>query len=408
MTALSLLLLTGELFFFRLCNRVLRSYLDPELAPLQRIELAFAAMFMTEGWFTHLKETDEKQKKAEQISKSEEKARVRAEQGILAKEYDRQQREARKQQRAEAKAEQEKKKREAKKLKEAAKKQKKSEANNRMTTTVAPPLPSPLPPASSAATHAPKRPTVASQFTTRTAATGISFNAWFLFGFVYTLITNDDLRRNVPFAPRQLTEQEAEKVFRAARAILGGENFTLTDFMRRCNHLVAHGILKARHNGVDFVYPEPASAWKWDERMASDSAARLPDTITIEELLAAVKSARAIAIEELRQVGIDVDTFVSVRHLDVDNHADELDVEAEEDQQSGPAVQATEGEMKQLQAELERVAEEEEMVHSAHYFSFTDITYSCVKASLLRAIIELPMLLYELLFFSFSSLTNSQ
>ena len=65
--ALTTFLLIGELFFFRLCNRLLCSYLEPGLAPLERLKLAFAAMFMSEGWFTHLKEVDKKRKDVECI-----------------------------------------------------------------------------------------------------------------------------------------------------------------------------------------------------------------------------------------------------------------------------------------------------------------------------------------------------
>ena len=54
-------------------------------------------------------------------------------------------------------------------------------------------------------------------------------NAWFLLAFINFLAQHDDLRKEIPFVTRLLTEQSAEKVFRAVRAVLGGENFRLRD-----------------------------------------------------------------------------------------------------------------------------------------------------------------------------------
>lgn len=48
----------GEVLFLRLGNRLLRSYLDPALDALQRIEFAFYAMFLSEAWFADLKDKD--------------------------------------------------------------------------------------------------------------------------------------------------------------------------------------------------------------------------------------------------------------------------------------------------------------------------------------------------------------
>lgn len=240
---------------------MLRSYLDPKLEPLQHVEEAFTALFMLEGWFTQLKEEDDKQREAERINKGEEKARVCSERGSK-RQYEQEQRKERQKCKEEQKAEKERQKREADALKEAARKNKRRRKGQAIMASTAPApagaavvaAPTLVAPAAALGTPAAsrRRPTVAAQFITRTAAAGVSFNAWFLFGFVHTLIVND-LRRSIPFAPRQLTEQEAEKIFRAARAVLGGENFTFADFLRRCDYLMAHGILKAQHGGVDFL-----------------------------------------------------------------------------------------------------------------------------------------------------------
>lgn len=93
-----------------------------------------------------------------------------------------------------------------------------------------------------------KPPSVASQCLTRTAAVGIALNAWYLLAYTGLLCT-DDLRATIPYAPRFLTEQAAEKVFRAVRAVFGGENFTLADFFRRFYRFMALGILRATHEG---------------------------------------------------------------------------------------------------------------------------------------------------------------
>jgi hypothetical protein len=353
----------GELFFFRLCNAVLRSYLDPTLEPLQHVEEAFMALFMLEGWFTQLKEEDEKRKEADRINKGEEKARVCSERGISKRQYEQEQREERQRRKEAHEADKERQKREADALKEARRKNKRrrkgqAQASASAAAVVAPALvapaaAAPAPPAAS------RRPTVAAQFITRTAAAGVSFNAWFLFGFVYTLITNDELRRSIPFAPRQLTEQEAEKIFRAARAVLGGENFTFADFLRRCDHLIAHGILKTQHGGVDFVYPEPDKAWKWDEKLASDrKATPLPDAITLAALLQAVQTAQARAVAALGKVGIDVASVATVRHLTADNHVNEMDNEEDVHHELQLPVQKDVGDvMKQLRADLELAAD---------------------------------------------------
>lgn len=377
----------------------MRSYLDPELAPLQRVEEAYAALFMLEGWFTHLKDKDALQKAAERLAKQEEMNRTCSERNITKTQYNKEQREERQKQKQEAKVAKEQEKR--KKQEEKAKKRetkvkqkrdaKKAKCQNALSSA---PTAAPaesftgvylllLPPANAneapssndhalpslAATAAPVvtlaapvRHTVASQFTTRTAAAGVAFNAHFLVGLVYTLATNVDLRHNVPFAPRQLTEQEAEKIFRAARAVLGGENFTLADFLRRCNHLMAHGILKAQHSGVDFVYPACEKAWRWDETLASDrTTAPLPDAVTVALLLEALRRAQMRAECELRKVGVDVQSFTDIRHVTASHHVDEMDCEPDDDEQAA-AKQADAADAQQnagdLQADLESLAEE--------------------------------------------------
>jgi nicotinic acid phosphoribosyltransferase len=162
------------------------------------------------------------------------------------------------------------------------------------------------------------------QFITRTAAAGIAMNAWFLLGFVHTLLQHPELRSEVPFNTRLLTEQKAEKVFRAARAVLGSENFTLADFFRRCDRFTALSILRVLHEG-DFVSPEHESAFKWDESHPSDTAAKLlPDSVTMEAVRCAIMDARLAAASDALSVGIDVNKFKAVFNLD-DGTLDELD-----------------------------------------------------------------------------------
>ena len=353
----------GELFFFRLCNRLLCSYLEPGLAPLERLKLAFAAMFMSEGWFTHLKEADKKRKDAERIAKDEEKARVCSERGITKAQYTQEQREKRKHEKEVKKAEKQKQKREAQEQKEALKAAKKKQKKNASSTLMSLPSLELSPPPPPAATKPP--PTVAAQFITRTAAAGISFNAWFLLGFMCTLITNDELRRSTPFAPRQLNEQEAEKIFRSVRAVLGGENFTLADFLRRCNDFTAHAIIKARHSGVDFVYPQMDKAWRWDEKQVTDRAVSfLPATLTLEDLCLAIESAQKMCVKELSDLGIDVAAFDAVLHLDCSGsdlaELDELDEEQPSVNAAAPTAapeKSVAEDTKEMQMELEILAE---------------------------------------------------
>src|SRR5687768_16082484 len=84
-----------------------------------------------------------------------------------------------------------------------------------VASTAAPPASAtgPAPPLASSSPT--KRPTVAQQFITRTAAAGISINARFLLGFVHILIKYPALRDRILFNTRLLTEQAAERLFRA-------------------------------------------------------------------------------------------------------------------------------------------------------------------------------------------------
>lgn len=124
-----------------------------------------------------------------------------------------------------------------------------------------------------------------------------------------------------------LTEQAAERLFRAVRAVLGGENFTLSDFFRRCDRVVAYSILRVLHE--DFVFPEHASSWKWDEAQRSDlHAGPLPATITPNAVISAIMDAKLQCISDTLAVGVDVNKFKSIYHLD-DGTLDELDEDEE-------------------------------------------------------------------------------
>lgn len=331
------------------------------------MEFAFYAMFAIEAWYTDLKAKDSIAKETARLNEGIAKAKICAERGWNTKKYDdwkRKQAKEAKEAKKLAKEEAKKRKAEEKALarEEQKKKKKKKKAMVLADDTTAPPFPSLLtsvllPPPIAAPQSAQHRPTVAMQFITRTAAAGISFNAWFLFAFLHVLAQSEHLRAAIPFATRLLTEQAAEKIFRAVRAVLGGENFTLADFFRRCDRFMAYNILRALHDGVDFVFPEHDSAWKWDESVASDKEVHsLPASATTAAAIGAITSAKLSCIADLLAVDIDVHKFESILHLDVDVNLEELEPDEDEDVVKrctevsvAPAVE--------LQSDLLRVAE---------------------------------------------------
>lgn len=69
-------LYVGTVFFLRLGNRLLRSYLDPQLTPLERVTSAFYAMFTTEVWYSDVKAKDQAAKEAARLHVAEEVARI--------------------------------------------------------------------------------------------------------------------------------------------------------------------------------------------------------------------------------------------------------------------------------------------------------------------------------------------
>ncbi len=155
------------------------------------------------------------------------------------------------------------------------------------------------------------------QFITRPAAIGIALNAWFMLAFVHTLCQYEDLRKTIPFVPRLLTEQGAEKVFRAMRAVLGSENFTLSDFFRRFDRVTALSILRAVHEGVDMRFPDHECAFRWDETQPADAkAGLLPASVTMDAVNAAIGRAKASLVADALKVGIDVANLPYIVHLD--------------------------------------------------------------------------------------------
>ena len=130
----------------------------------------------------------------------------------------------------------------------------------------------------------------------------------------------------VPYLPRLLTEQAAEKIFRAARATLGGENFTIADFFHRCDRVMAHNTLRATHEGAHFCYPPSESAFRWDEILRFDSAAEpLPSSVTTESLSVAILDAKLACIADLLAVGVDVHTLGPIHDFTSSVMLDELD-----------------------------------------------------------------------------------
>lgn len=357
------LVFVGEVFYFRLCNRQLRSYLDPKLSPQQRIEFAFYAMFCLEAWFSTLKEEANVAKRVRHETDAMAVARIMSEKNITAtkaKEILRAEKklkkEATKQAQAASKEEEKKRKKVEREEKKKAKKSKIAApptvplAAPRPTATTAtlsiPPPPPPPPPTT-------PRSTVAMQFVTRTAAAGVSFNAWFLLAFVDLLIRNNKLRSAIPFNPRFLTEQPAEKIFRATRATLGGENFTLAQFFQRCDHFMAHNILRAEHEGVDFVYPDHDAAFRWDEILKYDSCIGvLADTTSLDSITAAIKAAKDACVSHSQAVGIDVEKIKEILHLDVNANLKEMDEDSDETEVTPSGILVSAGEVNSMLDEM--------------------------------------------------------
>ena len=333
----------------------MRSYLDPDLDPLQRVEFAFYAMFSIEAWYTDLKEKDQVVKEKAHIDAAMDKSKKQSENNWTVKQYA----EWKKQNNKEAKEAKRKAKEEEKKRKAEEKVAARKKAKADSATPAIPSGASVLLPAPPVLTEqpAPQRTNVAMKFITRTAAAGISFNAWFLLAFLHTLAQSEDLRVLIPFATRLLTEQAAEKIFRAVRAVLGGENFTVADFFRRCDRFMAYNILRALHDGIDFVFPEHESTWKWDETVTSDKADHsLPASVTTAGAIGAIMSAKLACIADMLAVHVDVNKFKAILHLDVDSNLDELEQD-EDEEHNKAASDISVAPAAELHSDLLRVAE---------------------------------------------------
>ena len=330
-----------------------------DVDPLQRVEYAFYVKFAQEAWYTDLKEKDAVVKEQQRVANGLEKARICAENNWTVKQYN----EEMKKRKKEEKEAQRRAKNEAVvtalKAKVEQKQRKKQKASAATTMTCPAPIvtplsisasvsiltPSgtplaglasaaPLPRAPAPPADAPMptiRRTVAMKFVTHTAAVGASLNAWFLLAFIHFLAQHDDLRKEIPFVTRLLTEQSAEKVFRAVRAVLGGENFTLGEFFRRCDRIAALGILRALHENVDFDFPREEAEFRWDETLASDKTARpLADSISTSSATVAIGAGKLTVIADMLALGIDVHTFGVIRHFDKNGTEEELDHEEEQ------------------------------------------------------------------------------
>lgn len=333
---------SGDLFWFRFGNRVLRSYMDPSLEPLERIEFAFYAMFAVEAWYTDLRIKNEAAKRDRKAAKEEEKKRVCKEMGWTVKRYNEEQKKLKA-------AEKERAQLVDAEPAAAPAKRKRSATKTAATAAIAPAAVAPPaaapPPAEFEEilsnglvmevrvrgdsekrltqlfvqnTVPAKPPTVAMQFITRPAAIGIALNAWFLLAFVYLLCQFPDLRKTIPFVTRLLTEQGAEKVFRALRAVLGGENFTLSDFFRRFDRVMALAILRAIHEGVNLRFPDHECSFRWDETQPADAkAGLLPDSVTMDKVTTAILRAKNSVVKDMLTLGLDVAKLPRIDHLDV-------------------------------------------------------------------------------------------
>jgi hypothetical protein len=80
--------------------------------------------------------------------------------------------------------------------------------------------------------------------------------------------------------------------------------------------LTALAILRALHEGVDMVFPEHDSAFRFDEAHASDkTAGPLPDTVTPAAINGAIMAAKMDAIVRLHKVGVRVHDLKKIYHL---------------------------------------------------------------------------------------------
>jgi hypothetical protein len=273
-------------------------------------------MFVTEAWFTDLKEKDDVVKKTSKETDKELVAEVAACSGTTKAEA----RELLALLRRADRDEQKK-----RKMEENVPRTKKAKSamQTAATSALAPPARPPAAPSTPATPLVHQHHgTLAQKFITRPAAAGIAINAWFLLGHVHFLVNNPEL--GIPFNPRLLTEQAAEKVFRATRAVLGGENFTLAEFFRRCDRLTALAILRVLHES-DFAFPEHDTKWKWDERRKSDDkAGPLAAEFSMTDARSAIMSAKLLCINDMARLGVDVHRFTKIYHLD-DGTLDSLD-----------------------------------------------------------------------------------
>lgn len=292
----------GAILFLRLSNRLMRSYLDPALDPLTRLKFAFYCVFVTEAWYADLKRRAAEDKEiSKELAKDAKEAKLQE----YREKYNCSVQDAR------ILLTEEKKKAAtaAKAVKEARKRMTSEEKKRAKKVAKLTGQTGPAP--------TPRRPTVGQQFITSTAAAGISFNAWFLLSYLHLLIHNPLLRSKLPFNTRLFTEQPAERMFRAVRAVMGGENFTLAEFFRRCDRSTALMMLRVIHE-QDLAFPSHDSSWKWDEKQATDKLSQqLPDGITMADAVAAIKAAKASCIADMRTVGVDVSKFTEVFHFDL-------------------------------------------------------------------------------------------
>lgn len=137
--------------------------------------------------------------------------------------------------------------------------------------------------------------------------------------------------------------------------------------MRRCDHFTAHSILRALHEGVDFSYAAHDKAFRWDEILKCDKDSQpLPDDVTLAHVIVAIRDAKLACIADMLAVGIDVNSFKSVRHLDVDSHLEELEKDDDDNDDlaistSAIAAQASSeadanAQQEQIRAEMEAIA----------------------------------------------------
>jgi hypothetical protein len=159
------------------------------------------------------------------------------------------------------------------------------------------------------------------------------------------------------------------------RAVLGGENFTLSDFFRRFDRVMALSILRALHDGVDMRFPDHECAFRWDETQPADAkAGLLPASVTMDAVIGAIRRAKSSLLADALKVGIDVAKLPHIVHLDLAGDLADLDPDDSAPAPTDLAVAApTDPDFARITTDLLHGAEPCS-VRQVHRFTFHSLT----------------------------------